>query len=212
MKTHTSVVTALARGDWSRMIVQNCHKQPEVSGPSIAELARTRGCDAFDVIYDILLGEGDDLHSVLVLGFVYTPEDTHLAFEHPQCMIGSDATALSADRPLGSCLVHGAFTWASWFWRHFVRDTHKLAPEEAVRRMTSLPARRVGLRGRGVLEQGAWADVVVFDPLHFAERGTIAHPTQTATGTRYVFVNGELTLKDGEPTGLRPGRVLRLHD
>jgi len=209
MKSHTSIVTSLARGNWNRMKVQNCHRQPELAGPSIAEIARARGCDAFDVIFDILLGEEEDLHSVLILGFVYTPEDTHVAFDHPFCMVGSDATALSADRPLGSCLLHGAFTWAAWFWRHFVRETKKLTPEEAVRRLTSLPAERVGLRGRGRLEKGAWADIAIFDPAQFGERGTIENPAQPAAGMRHVFVNGELTLKDGVPTGLRAGRVLR---
>ncbi|MSU69874.1 MAG: hypothetical protein EXS39_03680 [Opitutaceae bacterium] len=209
MKSHPSIVTALARGGWSRMVVHNCRHQPELSGQSIADLARVRGCEPFDVIYDILLEEGGDLHSVLILGFVYRQEDTHFAFEHPQCMIGSDATTVSPDRPLESCLVHGTYTWAAWFWRHFVRETKKLAPQEAVRRLTSLPAQRIGLPDRGVLQRGAWADIAVFDPQQYAERGTIDQPQQTATGMKFVLVNGALVVSHGQPTGTRSGQVLR---
>jgi N-acyl-D-amino-acid deacylase len=124
-------------------------------------------------------------------------------------MVGSDATALATDGPLCHQSFHGAFTWASWYFRHFVRDTKTLTLEEAVRRLTSLPAERAGLTDRGVIRPGACADLAVFDPAVFEERGTTFEPNQTATGMTHVIVNGVVTLEDGVMTGERGGQVLR---
>lgn len=209
LKSNTSIVTALARGDWSRLIVTHCRVRSVANGQSIAALAEQSGRDPFDAIYDLLLDEVEQLHQILVLAFVYRADETHVAFEHSECMVGSDATALAPDRPLPSCLLHGAFTWAAWFYRHFVRDQGTLTPQEAIRRLTSLPARRLGLTDRGVLREGACADIAVFDPIVFAERGTTTHPDQTAAGMNYVFVNGGLAVQNGQPTGVHAGCVLR---
>jgi len=209
MKSHQSVVTALARDDWSRMIVQNSQRRPEVKGRSIADLARERGIEPFDVICEVLRDEGADFHNMLILGFVYREEDVLIAYEHPQCMVGSDATAVAPGNVCPSCMVHGAFTWAAWFWRHFVHDTKKLTPQEAVRRLTSLPAQRVGLKDRGELRPGAWADIAIFDGERFAERGTVDEPAQVASGMRHVLVNGVPTIRDGVLTGEYGGQVLR---
>ena len=124
-------------------------------------------------------------------------------------MVGSDATALAPDGPLAGKVFHGAYTWAAWFWRHFVAETKKLAPEAAVRRLTSLPARRLGLKDRGVLEHGACADVAVFDPASFAERGTVFEPNAVATGVRHVVVNGKVSVENGVLTQSRSGQVIR---
>src|SRR5262249_47658360 len=132
-----------------------------------------------------------------------------LAFDHPRCMVGSDATALAPDGPLAGSTFHGAYTWASWFFRCFVREARTLTVQEAVRRLTSLPAGRLGLKDRGTLREGAWADVAIFDPESFGERGTTFDPNQTAAGMVHVLVNGVLTLKGGTLTGRRGGQVLR---
>ena len=209
LKEYPSIVTALARGNWERVKLANTHARSELAGLSIAELARRSDCDPMDAIFNLLVDEIDNLHNVLVLAFVYRPEDTHVAFEHHDCMVGSDATALSPDRPLSGCLLHGAFTWAAWFYRHFVRDTGKLTPQEAVRRLTSLPARRIGLSDRGVISPGACADIAVFDAGQFADRGTMARPDQPAVGMKWVLVNGVVAVRDGVPTGQHAGQVLR---
>ena len=90
-----------------------------------------------------------------------------------------------------------------------VRDERLLTPEDAVHRLTGQPAERIGLTDRGVLREGARADVAVFDPQAFAERGTVFEPNLLATGMRHVLVNGVPTLHDGELTGERAGLVLR---
>ena len=146
---------------------------------------------------------------MMVIAFAYREEDIRIAFEHPLCMVGSDATALAVDGPLAGTAFHGAFTWAGWYYRHFVRDTHIFKPEEAIRRITSLPASRLGLKDRGVISAGACADLAVFDPATFAERGTTFEPNQYATGMRHVLVNGALAVKDGQLTDQRPGQVIR---
>ncbi len=90
-----------------------------------------------------------------------------------------------------------------------VRDERLLSPEEAVHRLTGQPAERIGLTDRGVLREGARADVAVFDPRAFAERGTVFEPNLLAEGMRHVIVNGVPTLRDGVLTGERAGMVLR---
>ena len=112
------------------------------------------------------------------------------------------------DGPLGDTWFHGAYTWASWFYRFMVRDERLLSAAQAVHKLTGQPAARLGLSDRGVLRPGAHADVAVFDPDRFAERGTTFEPNQVATGMRHVFVNGVHTLRDGRLTGERAGEVL----
>ena len=90
-----------------------------------------------------------------------------------------------------------------------VRDEQLLTPADAIHRLTGQPAERIGLSDRGVLREGARADVVVFDPARFVERGTVYEPNQLAEGMRHVVVNGVPTLRDGQLTGDRGGVVVR---
>ena len=209
LKTYPSIITALARGDWNNIVLFEGKAHPEFSRKSIAEISELTGVDPFDAIYNLLLAEIDDLHNLMILAFTYREEDIRIVFEHPSCMVGSDATALATDGPLAGTSFHGAYTWASWFYRHFVQDKKTLSPEEAIRRITSLPASRLGLTDRGVLRKGTWADVAIFDPATFAEQGTTFEPNQTAIGMHHVIVNGKVVLKDGELTGERSGQILR---
>jgi N-acyl-D-amino-acid deacylase len=228
MKSYHSIITALARGDWSRIVLSDSLAQPELSRQSILDISAARGVEPLDAIYDVLLAELDvppapgaarapalstgdtaNLHRLMIVAFAYRAEDIRIAFEHPLCMVGSDATALAPDGPLAGTSFHGAYTWAGWYYRHFVRDTRIFKPEEAIRRITSLPAQRLGLRDRGAIHKGAYADLAIFDPATFAERGTTFEPNQTAAGMQHVLVNGVPAVRDGALTGERPGRVLR---
>ena len=209
LRDHQSIITGLARGDWQRIVLYQSKAHPEYSRKNIAEIAASRRVEPLDAICDILHAEVEDLHGPMIIAFSYREEDLHSVFAHPDCMIGSDATALAPDGPLAGCTFHGAYTWAAWFFRHFVRDQGVLTPEEAIRRLTSLPAERLGLADRGVRRTGARADLVAFDPGTFAERGTTFDPNQPATGVAHVLVNGVVALKDGTPTGARGGQVLR---
>ena len=110
---------------------------------------------------------------------------------------------------LAGSSFHGAYTWASWFYRRMARETATFTPEEAVRKLAGLPAERLGLADRGVLREGARADLAIFDPETFGETGTTFEPNSVARGMRHVIVNGVVTLRDGRLTGERGGEVLR---
>lgn len=183
-------------------------RDPALRGRSLQELTPPGG-DPLDTVLDILLAEVDEVHRPLVLIWMY-PEDKVAHFlHHPLCSVASDATTLSLNGPLGSAVFHGAFTWAAWFLRRVVRERGELSWEEGIRRMTSLPAERIGLRDRGVIRPGAWADIAVFDLGQTRERGTVEEPNQLAEGARYVLVNGRFVVREGRFEDARPGMVLR---
>ena len=118
----------------------------------------------------------------MVIIHAYSEDQQREAFAHELCVPGSDATTLAPNGKLAESFFHGAYTWASWFWRFMVRDERLLSPEDAVFRLTGQPAERIGLSDRGVLREGARADVAVFDPQAFAERGTVFEPNLLADG------------------------------
>lgn len=209
LKRYPNIVVAEARGRWDKIVLFDCKAVPEYSQRSIAEVAEDRGVEPLDAIYDILLAEIDNINEIMVVELIYEGSDLRLPFEHPSCMVGSDATALATDGPLSDRCFHGAFTWAAWFLRYYVGEKNTLTLEEAIRRLTSLPAATFGIKDRGVLRLGAWADVVIFDLLRLRERGTIFEPNQIAEGMVHVLVNGSVTLKDGKMTGERNGQVIR---
>jgi len=207
MRGHRSILSA--GGDWSRVVLLDNPFWPEYARRDLASIAAERGQAPLDTVYDLLLGGLERLDGLMVIIHAYSSDQQREAFAHPLCVPGSDATTLAPDGPLAGSSFHGAYTWAAWFWRFAVRDEALLRPAEAVHRLTGGPAERLDLPGRGVLRQGARADVVVFDAAVFGERGTTFEPNQPAEGMRHVFVNGVATLRDGRLTGERSGTVLR---
>jgi N-acyl-D-amino-acid deacylase len=207
MRPHRSILSA--GGDWSRVVLLDSEIWPDYGRRSLAEIAAERGQEPLDAVYDLLLGGVDELHRLMVIIHAYSEEQQREAFAHPLCVPGSDATTLAPDGRLAGSFFHGAYTRAAWFRRFMVRDERLLSPAEAIHRLTAQPAERIGLADRGVLREGARADVVVFDPDRFGERGTVFEPNVLAEGMRHVFVNGVPTLRDGEPTGKRGGMVVR---
>jgi N-acyl-D-aspartate/D-glutamate deacylase len=95
------------------------------------------------------------------------------------------------------------------FLGHYVRDEHLLPLEQAIRKITSLPAQRERLRDRGLLKEGFFADITIFDPATIIDKATYENPAQVSEGVKYVFVNGKLEYEDGKLTGLNAGRALR---
>jgi N-acyl-D-amino-acid deacylase len=207
MRPHRSILSA--GDDWSRVVLLDNEIWPQHSRRDLASIAADRDQEPLDAVYDLLLAGLDELHTLMVIIHAYSEEQQREAFAHPLCVPGSDATTLAPNGRLAESFFHGAYTWAAWFWRFIVRDEQLLAPEDAVFRLTGQPAERIGLSDRGVLREGARADVAVFDPRAFLERGTVFEPNLLAEGMRYVLVNGVSTLWDGELTGKRAGMVLR---
>lgn len=207
MRTHRSLITAL--GDWERVSLVSSRQNKDIEGVPFAEIGRRRGMPPLDCAYDILKAEADDLFVPMVVMQSYSEEQLRLTYQAPDCLIGSDATALAPDGPLAGEVFYGAYTWASWFYRRMVRETRTFAPEEAIHRLTQLPATVLGLSDRGMIAVGAQADIVAFDSARFGEQGTLAEPNRIAQGMRHVVVNGVVTLRDGRLTGARGGQVLR---
>lgn len=207
MKSHPSILSAV--GDWSRVVLLDNPLWPQYARRDLSAIAAERGQEPIDAICDLLLAAVDDIHALMVIIHCYDEGQQRQAFAHPLCMPASDATTLAPDGPFAGSAFHGAYTWAAWFYRFMVREHRLLSPAEAVFRLAGLPAGRLGLADRGVLRRGARADVVVFDPDEYGERGTTFDPSRLAAGVVHVVVNGVLTLTDGELTGQRAGQIIR---
>lgn len=208
MKPFPSIVAA---GGWDRIVLLDTPTAPELSRRSIGEVGRERGRDPHDIAFDVLLAALDAPKRPMVLIRAYSPDQQAQVFAHPDCMPGSDATTMAPDGPLAQAVFHGAYTWAAWYFRFMVKERKLFTAEEAVHRLTGLPASVLGLADRGAIRIGARADIAVFDPAAFTERATTFEPNRPATGMRHVVVNGRVSLADGELTGERSGEVIRRH-
>jgi N-acyl-D-amino-acid deacylase len=209
IKAFSSILSA--GGDWERLVLLDNPRFPEYARRSLAEIGRLRGQHPHDAALDMLRLGADDLSQPMVIIHCLTEEQQRECFAHPLCMPGSDATTLAPDGALAGSVFHGAYSWAAWFWRFMVRQTRALTPEDAIHRLTGLPARTLGLSDRGVIRVGARADLAAFGPEEFGERATTFEPNQLAVGMRHVIVNGRVALRDGTLTGERPGQVIRRH-
>ena len=212
-RKHESIISSFALGGWDRVSLYTSPTQPALKGKSFAEIAALSAKavrrDPWEAVFDVLLSHAEDPHAPLCICLSYDERDVLRTMRHPLCTIGSDATALAVDGLLSGDTFMGAFTWAGWFWRRMVVETKFLTPEQAVAKLTSAPADRMGFKDRGRLREGAAADIIAFDPAGFREQGTLDSPNRLAEGMRHTVVNGVLTLEDGAPTGRRGGHVLR---
>jgi N-acyl-D-amino-acid deacylase len=176
-------------------------------GKTIAEIAKARGVSAEDAIIDLVI---EDEASAGAAYTIITEENIPRQFVLPWVSSGSDA---ESSAPEGVFLLSSTHPRAygnfARIFAKYVRDEHVVPVEEAVRKLTSLPADVLSLADRGRLKKGAFADIVIFDPKTFQDHSTYAKPMQYATGMSDVFINGQLALKDGEPTGAPTGRILR---
>lgn len=169
-------------------------------GRPLADVMTERGVDAIDAICDLLLTE--DLRVNQVTSGPSTATLPMFA-SHPVGMFGTDSTFIGA-KP--SPRTYGSFPRVLG---EFVREQRVMSLEEAVRKMTSAPAARLGLRDRGLLRDGLAADVVVFDPQRVRSLATYDEPRQFPEGIEYVLVNGVVVVDQGRHTGALPGRALR---
>jgi N-acyl-D-amino-acid deacylase len=167
---------------------------------TLADVMNERGVDAIDAMCDLLLSE--DLRVNQVTSGPWH-ETMHHFVVHPVGMFGTDSTFVGA-KP--SPRTYGSYPRVLG---EFVRERHLLGLEEAVRKMTSAPATRLGLSDRGRLADGYFADVVIFDPQAVASNATYDEPRRYPTGIEYVIVNGTLVVDRGEHTGALPGRAVR---
>jgi N-acyl-D-amino-acid deacylase len=198
-----------AFGKWDRIILLDNDVWPEFSRKSIAEIGATLGTEPMTTICELLAATADDVSRLWAIMLTFTQEEQEATFVHPLCVPASDAAALAPDGPLATSSFHGAYSWASWYFRLMVRERQLLTIEAAVHKLTGQPASILGIRDRGLLRTGHFADIAIFDPAAYRDAETIFDPNRPAVGMQHVFVNGELTLRDGELTGTRAGGALR---
>ena len=178
-----------------------------LAGKSVAEIARMRGRDPIDTVLDLIVEDRSGIGAVF---FLMSEENVRTQLALPWVSIGSDAGSKSAEGVFLKSSTHPrAYGNFARFLGRYVRDEKVTTLQDAVRRMTSLPASNIGLADRGTLRPGAFADVVVFDPATIADRATYDAPHQYAAGVQHVFVNGTQVLHNGAHTGATPGRALK---
>ena len=188
---------------YGSMRITSSADYPELVGAYLSEIAEARGVDPFDAVAELILAASQPVN--LTLGAIKEHDVRNLMVQ-PWNMIASDGGyADGSDSPGGHPRSAGTFPR---LLGHYVRDEGVLSLEEAVRKITSLPAESVGLEGRGVLSAGAAADLVAFDAERIIDRSDWDHPNRFAEGVEHVLVNGVVVLRDGEMTGEAPGSVL----
>jgi N-acyl-D-amino-acid deacylase len=176
-------------------------------GMTVAEMAKAENKPEMDALFDFILadkGQTDALY------FMASEQDLQYGLRQAWTSIGLDAGESSLDGLLFEAHTHPR-AWGSMprFLGHYARDLQLLDLSQAIRKITSLPAQREHLTGRGLLKSGFYADVTIFDPATIVDRATYADPNQVAKGVKYVLVNGQLEWEDGRLTGATAGRVLR---
>lgn len=197
-------------GDWSRMLVSGRGAYEGLTMDRVIgekSKGKTPPPDALDVLFDLLVEQDGSVPTVYAH---HDEKDMTLALSQPWCAVGSDGSALAVEGPLRRGNPHprsfGTFPRVLGL---YVRERAVLRLEDAVRKMTSLNATRLGLRDRGTLRPGAFADVTVFDPATVTDRSTYTAPFQYSEGIEYVVVNGRVVLDRGTHTGATPGYALR---
>jgi N-acyl-D-amino-acid deacylase len=176
-------------------------------GKTLAEVARLRGTSPEETAMDLVV---EDNSRVGAIYFLMSEDNVRRQIALPWVSFGSDAASMATEGVFLTANPHPrAYGNFARLLGRYVRDERIIPLEEAVRRLTSLPAGNLGLRDRGALRQNHFADVVLFDPATIADRATFAEPHQYSVGMRHVFVNGVQVLGGGEPTGATPGRFVR---
>lgn len=195
-----------SRTDYSYAVIASCRKYPELNGKNIVEATRLkRNADTLDDQVELILdiekngGANGVFHGI-------SEEDLQHFLAHPNTMFASDSSV----RPFQEGVPHPrGYGNNARVLAHYVRELKQIRLEEAIRRMTSLPAKTFHLRDRGEIREGAWADIVVFDLEKVSDPSTFSDPHHYATGFVDVLVNGEPIIENGQETKRRPGKALR---
>jgi N-acyl-D-amino-acid deacylase len=185
--------------------VQNAALKP-LLGKTVAQIARLWNKDPIDTIFDLLI-QDEAYSSVAVFGM--SEPDVELALLQPWVAINNDAPGTSPEGLLGQDHTHPrAYGTFPRVLRKYVREEKKLRLEDAIRKFSALAAQRMHLSDRGVLKQGMWADVVVFNPDEVRDLATFENPNQLSVGMQYVLVNGVPVIDEGKATNALPGKIL----
>ncbi|MFN0124706.1 MAG: N-acyl-D-amino-acid deacylase family protein [Blastocatellia bacterium] len=177
-----------------------------LAGKTLAEVARMRGKSPEETAMDLIL---EDQSRVGTIYFMMSEDNIKKQFRRPWISLGSDAASMATEGVFLKSSAHPrAYGTFARFLGKYVREEKLMPLEQAIHRMSGLPATNLELDRRGFLKPGYFADVVIFDPATVADKATFADPHQYAVGVRDVLVNGAHVLKNGEHTGAKPGRAL----
>jgi len=199
----------LKSAGWNATQIAHCRKHPDYEGKTVAEIAKTKNIDPFKFVFDLLIEENA---GGSVVRFAMCEEDVCTVLQHPLSMIGTDGSAVAPYGVLGKGKPHPR-TYGTFprVLGKYVREEKILTLENTVRKMTSLPAQKLGLRDRGLIREGMCADIVIFDPKRVVDKASYVNPHRYSVGIEYVLVNGKVTIDKGEHTGVLTGKALRKH-
>ncbi|HKQ99465.1 MAG TPA: D-aminoacylase [Pyrinomonadaceae bacterium] len=178
-----------------------------LQGKRLSEIATEQRKGELDALFDLILADHGQTGAIY---FMMSEDDLRAVLRSPFVSICTDSGARAVDGPLSTAKGHPR-GWGSYprILSRYVRDEHLLTLEEAIRKMTGMPAARVGLKDRGVLREGAFADITIFDPESVRDRSTFENPNQYPEGIPFVIINGQLSVDNGQRTTALAGRVLR---
>jgi dihydroorotase/N-acyl-D-amino-acid deacylase len=187
-------------------VVQNPELR-QYQGQRLSEIAKAQNKDPIDALCDLLIADRGYTQNAV---FAMSEPDVVLALQQPWVSIDNDSSGASPDGLLGQEHPHPrAYGTFPRILAKYVREEKALTLEDAIRKMSALPAQRMRLTDRGVLKEGMWADVVIFDPATIKDLATFDKPNQLSQGMQYVLVNGAPVIEEGKMTGKLPGKVLR---
>ena len=193
---------------WDQIQIMG-YQQPEnrsLNGLTVAAMAQVRDLDPLEAIFQVFCEEQGGLGMIV---FAMTEKDLTTILQHPCGMVGSDGSSVSPQGPTGKSPVHprnyGTFPRVLG---KYVRGENIISLERAVQKMTGFPAKKLGLKDRGLIQTGMAADLVLFDPNIIKDTATFENPHQYPMGIRHVIVNGETVILNGKHTGKLPGKKL----
>jgi len=206
-ETRSKIVSGRLRAiEWDKILISGCPRNRGYEGCTVADLAAEASKPSHEWVFDALL---ETEMGVSMIAFTMSEENRELAIRHPAMMIGTDGSGLATEGPLSQGLPHprsyGTFPRVL---AHYVREQRVISLEEAVRKMSGLPAQKLRWTDRGLVKKGYRADLVVLNPDTVADLATFEAPHQYPVGIPHVIVNGKLVIHNSTHTKARPGSVL----
>ena len=204
---HLKRYSRLESDYWDRIVISYLSKNLNFLGKSIKEISDILGLSPEETVIKLLIEEESRVSHI---NFNMCDEDVEFAMRKPWIMVGSDGSAVAPEGVLGKGKPHPRYYGTfPRFLSLYVREKRVLTLEQSIRKMCYLPAWRLGFRDRGIIREGAYADIVIFNPKTVKDNATFTDPHKFPTGIIHVLVNGVPVVFDSKHTGAKPGRVLR---
>jgi N-acyl-D-amino-acid deacylase len=199
-------------GGWDKVVISSCFNDSnkKFEGKSIKEAANECNKNEFEFIRELLI---DDKNRANIIGFAMSEENLKKVLSHPLVMIGSDGSAVSPNGKLSHGKPHPRYygTFPRVLGK-YVREEKLFDLATGIKKMTSMPAEKLGLKKRGNLQNGNYADIVIFDPKTIIDKSTFTKPHQLAEGINYVIVNGKITIENGKHNNSKNGMILKSNE